>query len=678
MDAVRGRIGAGKRVRARAGIAMVAIAILVVQSNASAAISKVLAGKTMDGEPLSCAAEADGVRVCVGDLGSPGSPDLRLRSFDGTPLALFVTLPPATVSGNDGGYPLVVQSHGWGAPPSGPDDTQYGGPSARQWALKGYAVLQFAARGWGNSCGSLTSRLASPLACANGYIHLDDYRYEGRDVQHAVGLLVDEGLVDPERVGLSGESYGAGVSLGLATLRDRVMNENGSLSPWTSPAGRPLRIAAAAPFAGWSDLVYALRPNGRTLDSEITSATDNLSVAGVEKFSVITGLFLVGAQSGHYPLPATNPQADLLLWYLLNTAGEPYASPLDRSMVRNIAQFHSPYYLLAGAYGVEQRPPAPLLLANGFTDDVFPGHEVLRYYRLARTLYPSNPISLFLGDVGHQRANSKAADLALMNARIEAFFDHYVKGTGPRPALDVTVLTQTCPNSVPSEGPYSADTWEALQPGEVVYRSQEARTILSVGGNPVVGQQLDPVFGGLACTTVPAQDQGLGVATYRLPAATGAGYTLLGSPTVSADMKATGLFAYIAARLLDVDPATDTQTLVARGVYRIDPEAPQGRIVFQLNPNAWRFAPGHVPKLELLGQDAPYTRPANGVFSISVSNLELRLPVHDIPGASGTPPEVRAPENGAEPARKARFGGVLGWLALLPLLGFAAWRGCSR
>ena len=36
-----------------------------------------------------------------------------------------------------------------------------------------------------------------------------------------------------------------------------------------------------------------------------------------------------------------------------------------------------------------------------------------------------------------------------------------------------------------------------------------------------------------------------------------------------------------------------------------------------------------MPKLQLLGRDAPYGRASNGTFSISVSNLQLRLPVHE-------------------------------------------------
>lgn len=69
--------------------------------------------------------------------------------------------------------------------------------------------------------------------------------------------------------------------------------------------------------------------------------------------------------------------------------------------------------------------------------------------------------------------------------------------------------------------------------------------------------------------------------------------------------------------------------LVARGLYRMKPEAPNGRQTFQLHANGWHFAPGHIPRLELLGRDAPYARPSNGTFSIAVSNLELRLPVHE-------------------------------------------------
>ncbi len=85
--------------------------------------------------------------------------------------------------------------------------------------------------------------------------------------------------------------------------------------------------------------------------------------------------------------------------------------------------------------------------------------------------------------------------------------------------------------------------------------------------------------------------------------------------------------AQLAARLLDVAP-DGSSTLVARALYRPDPS---GRQVFQLHGNVWRFAPGHVPKLELLARDAPYGRPSNPPFTITISKLELRLPVLERP-----------------------------------------------
>lgn len=599
----------------------------------------------MSGRPIPCVARPDGVRVCHGDLNGPGGADLRLKSFDGTPLALYVTLPPASASGRHGRYPLVVQSHGWGAPTSGPDDTQYAGPTAAQWASDGYAVVQLVARGWADSCGTAASRQVNETACAKGYVRLDDYRYEIHDAQNAAGLLVDDGIADPDRIGATGESYGAGASLALATLKNRVMNTDGSLRPWRSPHGTPLHIAAAAPNFGWSDLVYALRPNGRTFDSRITSLTADLSPAGVPKASIVSGLYYAGVLGGAYYAPAgVDPEADLQAWFSHFASGGPTDTQFDRDMVRQMAQFHSPYYLLAGAYGVPRRAPAPLMLANGFTDDIFPVTEALRYYNLHRALYRSDPISLLFYDGGHQRGQNKPADGALLPARIRAFFDRYVKGSGPRPATGVTALTQTCPSSAPSGGPYTAATWSGLHPGVVTYRSRAAQTVLSTAGDPALSKTFDPVLGGLACTTAPAADQGAGVATYRLPTATGSGYTLLGAPTVRARLKVTGDSAFIAARLLDVDPATNTETLVARGVYQVDPNAPRGgRVVFQLYPAAWRFASGHIPKLELLGQDYPYTSKSSSEFSISVSNLRLRLPVHDVPGAPGTPTVVRKP-----------------------------------
>src|SRR3954452_3803518 len=179
----------------------------------------------------------DGVRFC------PGTVATRVATFDGIPLDADVAL-PAT---GDSGLPLVVISHGWG-------QSKVGFVEVRPGAPRGYAVLAFSARGFGDSCGSATSRAADAVGCAQGWVHLDDVHYEARDVQYLAGLLADEGIVDPQRIGATGISYGGGVSLELAALRDRIVGTDGTLAPWTSPAGTPMRIAAAVPEIPWSDL----------------------------------------------------------------------------------------------------------------------------------------------------------------------------------------------------------------------------------------------------------------------------------------------------------------------------------------------------------------------------------------------------------------------------------------
>ena len=77
---------------------------------------------------------------------------------------------------------------------------------------------------------------------------------------------------------------------------------------------------------------------------------------------------------------------------------------------------------------------------------------------------------------------------------------------------------------------------------------------------------------------------------------------------------------------------------MARGVYRIDSSSPDGLQVFQLHPGAWHFAAGHVPKLELLGQDSPYVRTSNG----HVLDLGLRPPAPAAgPRGAGRGPNAR-------------------------------------
>ena len=562
--------------------------------------------------------------------------DGLVQTWDGVPLDATVVLPSADAAN----LPLVAEIHGFGN-----SKYEYLDPASKAytdnaygWAKEGYAVLTYTARGLWGSCGTPEARLANPADCASGYIHLADARYEARDTQELIGRLVDEGVADPARIGVTGDSYGGGQSFELAALRDRTMLPDGTLVPWTSPAGTPLSIAAAAPVIPWTSIVGAIAPNGRTLANEVTPPGAQASPVGVFKASVANAIlaaaqnatgpgqptgepFIPGRPMGFLAPPGTDPEADVTGWVARSDLGEPYSDANAQEIVRQLETFHSPY-------GIDDSvAPPPLYVGAGFSDDLFPVDETLRFINRMRVTHRSVPWSLYFGDYGHQRASNKPADRERLVEDIHDWFDHHLRGTGPRPRTGVAATTQTCPRTEPSEGPFSAPTFAGLARGEVRLSDSSARTFSQGGGDPSVAAMIDPAAGqGDGCVEVSSRDVP-NTATYRLPAATGDGYTLLGAPEITAALEVSGAApedAQVNARLWDVDG--DSQRLVARGTLRPSGGATD---VWELHANGWRFAPGHVAKLELLGADAPYARPSNAAFTVSVSALELRLPTRE-------------------------------------------------
>ena len=116
-------------------------------------------------------------------------------------------------------------------------------------------------------------------------MHLADRRFEVRDTQYLAGLLADSGVADPQRVAVTGGSYGGGQSLLLAVQGDQVSvvpdpnnpatYDQASLTPWTSPLQHlPMHLAAVVPKYPWSDLVDSLLPNGRASDGVLLPDSD--------------------------------------------------------------------------------------------------------------------------------------------------------------------------------------------------------------------------------------------------------------------------------------------------------------------------------------------------------------------------------------------------------------------
>ncbi|MFN2582517.1 MAG: hypothetical protein ABR498_07240, partial [Candidatus Dormibacteria bacterium] len=279
--------------------------------------------------------------------------DGKVRSFDGTPLHVNITLPTIQTSTcvsplTSCPPPLLMFLSGWSndicqfestsvagyviidgkeqpTPYNGCAD--FIGHAGYKWnnawaASQGFVSLNYTPRGWYESCGKnaqtgytyATDTTCSDTTGEESWVHLYDRRYEIRDAQYMAALLANAGVVDPSRIVTTGDSGGGGPSWDLALSRDQVAALDSTPSavhtcPWTTvsvttcnttqttASGTPLHLIAALPMYTWTDLVDSLMPNGRSALGGFTGAPpdgSHVSPVGVEKASYVSGLFAKG------------------------------------------------------------------------------------------------------------------------------------------------------------------------------------------------------------------------------------------------------------------------------------------------------------------------------------------------------------------------------------------------
>ena len=592
---------------------------IAVPAATAAPVPNVFGGK------IPCQVQPSGVRHCAGTGGAVAN---TVNSWDGTPIDINFALPDEATFG-PGPYPLAMYFHGFGGGKEG-----FNG-DLKRFTDMGIAAFSMTERGFKDSCGKAPAiaalDLVTPGACDDGFIHLMDTRYEVRDAQYLAGLLVDEGLIIPDKIGAVGASYGGTKSMAMAALKNRVMLPDGSLAPWTSPLGVPMELAASAPIVPPSDFAYALVPNGRTLDYALDAPYGD--TFGVMKAGIINGLLPSGDNFSGQNGPAQTTW-DILGWKAMMEAGEPYGNdPLAQFMVDEMTRHHSAYYI------DDSIEPSPLLIAEGFTDDLFPIDEALRYYNRTKSTWPDSDISMLFADIGHPRAplsgefeQGRPGDKELGFQRVETWFEWYLLGEGSKPVNGVEVKTQVCPYSEPSGGPFTGPTWPAMSPGELRLTDPKRRVIEADAGLDSVANAFSTFSEG--CTQKPVTPEP-GTLTYSFGTVPAGGLTLMGAPTVISKMSVSnGSQSQVAARLWEV--SSGKQRLIARGVYR--PEA-SGAQVFQLHGNAYKFEARTQIKLQLLPKDGnatipavSYVRPSNDQQPVTISDVEIRLPVAEEPG----------------------------------------------
>jgi hypothetical protein len=602
-------------VRLRLCLCAVAVA-LILPATASATISSVFGTISCQVQPSGATA---GQRWCT-DTSSQSS---LVPSWDGTPIDVSVAFPPA--AGTDRNWPVVGIFVGWGASKIEPPDMQ-------RWLGQGFAVFSITPRGFGNSCGGSSSNTLKTGACVRGYLHLMADAYEVRDVQYLLGRLADQGVIDPQRIGAIGLSYGGGMSIQLGALKDRTMLPDHSLIPWVSPVKHlPMRIAATAPEFPWTDLLQSLMPNGSGLDYVADSPYQGPlgdHRLGIEKQNWVDGLFVAGTASAYVdPTSDGDPAGNLQNWYSFDSTGGPYDGTFLGTQELTELPYHSAYYTNLS------EPPAPALMSAGWNDDLFPVDETVRYYNKVRSAFPNTPMQLFDFDFGHfprVRAPYNSMDGAKLKTAENVWFNYYVKGQGTAPANadgGVTAMTTDCTGGPGTE--YDASNWASLAQGEIRLDSP-AQQQVSAPGTPPANS-----FTTVGVCTSQGDANNPSAAEYTLPA-TPNSFTIAGSPTVIADISAPGANDQLIARLYDDNVSAGTELLIGRAIYRpLDPGGGFTKQVFQLHPQAWQVPAGHVLKLELLSSDSPYARDSSSPDSIQVQNLELRVPTVDPPGSDG-------------------------------------------
>ena len=567
---------------------------------------------------------------CVGEI----------RTFDGIGIDARVTFP----AGASGPLPTVLLLHGWsGTRVAWQQDSTPDAWSRMRFVTRGYATVATTARGFYASCGQFNTLSdddaaggpatldADASSCLKGWTHIAERAYEVRDSQHVLGRLVDAGVSDARRLAATGESYGAGQSWALATS-----------VPWDTPADgeRRIRLAAAVPFYGWTDLLDGLAPNGRATDGKDQRASHEAPF-GVSKSSWFSFLYQAGRvytpnpnapqrafTTGRYNTADPSETHSFLDgWAAQFSAGEPYDTPAGAQLAHAF-RGKSAYYATDYLRALRSRKvaPVPVFAVQGWTDGLFPAVQALQMYRRLQAARRGYPLWLRLGDLGHG-GRHPAGEMHQIHEEAGRFIDAALLGgdlaklAGPRVASYATECVSTLPARV------AGGTWDSLRKRPHTFTTDAAVRTTSLVQQPVESADTDPVVAsvrGTGGTCVSAAGTPAG-AWFTWDAENA---TLLGLPVVRATYALNGTDATLVAKVWDIAP-DGTRTLVTRGVHRLSAlggDQRSGTVELRMFGNHWEFAPGHRLGLELTQTDAPFLRPDSLPSTVDWSAISLELP----------------------------------------------------
>jgi ABC-2 type transport system ATP-binding protein len=505
------------------------------------------------------------------------------------PTRLFV---PATASAARPA-PAVILAHGFG----GSLEESQG--DALALARHGYVVLTYSARGFGG---------------ATGAIGLDSPDYDVVDVRALVDLLaarpdvLHDGPGDP-RVGISGPSYGGGISL-LAAAYDH-------------------RIDAVAASITWNSLVSTFSPQ----------AADNADV-GVFKSgwaSLFFGLGSTtlgggagGASGGAAPgRPSTGGAADPVCPGFVPEVCRAYADAQAAGRLTPSGQATLERSSVSSVIG---RLRVPTLLMQGQNDTLFPLAEARTTADdLRQAGVPTKEVWLAGGHDG-----GFDSETARVRSLTGTWFDRWLR-------RDARV--DTGPGF---EASRVAGSTIRTDPASIGRRTTTVPlTGTKVAVNPPGGQPASlSGFPGLGAVSALAPQLSADLpgqaATFDGPVLARP-LELLGTPTATVKVSSTSGEAVLFAKLLDVSADGITTLPYAQVVpLRVSglPTSGAGRTVTVTLPAlTHRFAIGHHVRLALASTDLAYAGSRTpALYTVTGTSAGLTLPVSPVPRGGGLAP----------------------------------------
>jgi ABC-2 type transport system ATP-binding protein len=332
--------------------------------------------------------------------------------------------------------PALLVTNGFG----GTKDDQ--ADLAQGFGAHGYVTLSYTGIGFvdGDTCpitlddrehdGAAASQLLRFLGGDPSIRAVDDNTHQGVTVNQVIRQDATTGTQYDPAVGMTGGSYGGQIQFATAAYeRGRGTN----------------RVDAIIPLITWNDLAYSLAPENSSLPGgTANSGSVSARNTGVFKWQWAALFTTVGVVNGVQDLVAPT---DTAAWQKFVTEGcANFDKPVCRALLEvstlGYPSQQSIHFLRSNSvasYMAQIR--VPTLLGQGQADTLFNLQESVATYRSLKR--QGTPVALVWQSWGHSNSTPQSGELDMRHPEQSyqgrqalAWFDHYVRGTGPQPPLN--------------------------------------------------------------------------------------------------------------------------------------------------------------------------------------------------------------------------------------------------